>query len=81
MAWFVKMVSESNMLENQTIKEVRAARRKISEQYGHDSPRLCTDCYAKHASVVSHKRLELFFAVFGRFDRAAVEPGLICSKV
>jgi autotransporter-associated beta strand protein len=34
-----------------------------------------------NSSVVSHKRLELFFAVFGRFDRAAVEPGLICSKV
>jgi hypothetical protein len=36
---------------------------------------------ASFASVVSHKRLELFFAIFGRFDRAAVEPGLICSKV
>jgi len=24
---------------------------------------------------------ELFFAVFWRFDRAAVEPGLICSKI
>jgi hypothetical protein len=33
------------------------------------------------ASVVSHKRLELFFATFGRFERRAVHPGLICSKV
>ena len=33
------------------------------------------------ASVVSHKRLELFFATFGRFERGAVHPGLICSKV
>jgi hypothetical protein len=32
-------------------------------------------------SVVSHKRLELFFATFGRFERRAVHPGLICSKV
>ena len=46
MAWFVKMVSESNMLENQTIKEVRAARRKTSEQYGHDLVRL-VDHYKK----------------------------------
>jgi len=34
------------MLENQTIKEVRAARRKISEQYGHDLVRL-VDHYKK----------------------------------
>ena len=33
------------------------------------------------SSVVSHKRLELFFATFGRFERGAVHPGLICSKV
>ena len=34
------------MLENQTIKEVRTARRKISEQHGHDLVRL-VDHYKK----------------------------------
>ena len=34
------------MLENQTIKEVRAARQKISEQHGHDLARL-VDHYKK----------------------------------
>jgi (p)ppGpp synthase/HD superfamily hydrolase len=34
------------MLENQTIKEVRAARQKISEQHGHDLVRL-VDHYEK----------------------------------
>ena len=33
------------------------------------------------SSVVSHKRLELFFALFDRFDLGIVQPGLICSKV
>ena len=34
------------MLENQTIKEVRAVRQKISEQHGHDLVRL-VDHYKK----------------------------------
>ena len=34
------------MRENQTIKEVRAARQKISEQHGHDAARL-VDHYKK----------------------------------
>jgi len=34
------------MLENQTIKEVRAARQSISEQHGHDLARL-VDHYKK----------------------------------
>jgi len=34
------------MLENQTIKEVRAVRQKISEQHGHDLARL-VDHYKK----------------------------------
>lgn len=34
------------MLENQTIKEVRAARQRISEQHGHDLARL-VDHYKK----------------------------------
>lgn len=39
-------VLEIAMLENQTIKEVRAARQKISEQHGHDLVRL-VDHYKK----------------------------------
>jgi hypothetical protein len=42
----VKTVLEIAMLENQTIKEVRAARWKISEQHGHDLGRL-VDHYKK----------------------------------
>ena len=37
---------ETDMLENQTIKEVRAARQRISEQHGHDLARL-VDHYKK----------------------------------
>jgi (p)ppGpp synthase/HD superfamily hydrolase len=46
LAWLVKTAPEIAMLENQTIKEVRVARQKISEQHGHDLVRL-VDHYKK----------------------------------
>jgi hypothetical protein len=41
------------MLENQTIKEVRAVRQKISEQHGHDLVRL-----VDHYKELQREKLE-----------------------
>ena len=46
------------MLENQTIKDVRAARKKISEKHGHDLVRL-VDHYKKLQRSGLHARRNL----------------------
>lgn len=46
-------VLEIAMLENQTIKEVRAVRQKISEQHGHDLV-----CLVDHYKKLQRDKLE-----------------------
>ena len=73
-------VLEIAMLENQTIKEVRAARQKISEQHGHDLVRL-----VDHYKKLQREKLAALEGLSRLEDRAArgrmVDIDRILAKV